>query len=336
MRSLPDRRRFLAGLALLFICADPSPAGAQVVEAVGGRALGMAGAFVALADDSTATWWNPAGLTAGPILDLGLGWASADINGGFPAREGQGSWFSVGVLPFGISYYRLQITNIPTAPDSAGREDGGAIVPVRSLSASQLGGTVAHTLIGGLQVGTTLKYVRASGLAGEMVAPASAGPPQVLEQAASLDGGEAEGAFDFDVGVLMFQGPVRIGGVVRNVLEPVLSGVTMSRMVRVGAAYEAVRVVKVPLTLSADVDLMDYGTTSGDRQVVAIGGEGWTSGRRLGIRAGARFNLVGAQEHVVTTGVSVAIWTGLYVDGHLAYGGASDEGGWGVAARASF
>jgi hypothetical protein len=90
------------------------------------------------------------------------------------------------------------------------------------------------------------------------------------------------------------------------------------------------------MTLSADVDLLDYGTTSGERQVVAIGGEGWTSGRRLGIRAGARFNLVGAQERVVTTGVSVAIRTGLYVDGHLAYGGASDEGGWGVAARASF
>lgn len=335
MRS-PAARRCLPTLVLLFICTAASSAQAQVVEAVGGRALGMAGAFVALADDSTATWWNPAGLTDGPLFNLGLGWASADNKEGFPAREGQGSWFAVGVLPFGISYYRLQITNIPTAPDGAGREDGGAIVPVRSLSASQLGATVAHTLIGGLQVGTTLKYVRASGLASDMVAPVSAGPPQVLEQAASLDGGAAEGGFDLDVGVLMFQGPVRIGGVVRNVLEPVLSGVTMPRTVRVGAAYEGVKVVKVPLTLSADVDLMDYGTTSGDRQVVAFGGEGWTSGRRLGIRAGARFNLVGARQRVVTTGASVAIRTGLYVDGHLAYGGATDEGGWGVAARASF
>jgi hypothetical protein len=323
-------------LVLFFICADPSPAPAQVVEAVGVRALGLAGAFVALADDSTATWWNPAGLAAGPVVDLGLGWTSADTKGGFPAREGEGSWFAIGVKPFGIGYYRLQITNIPTAPDSAGREDGEAVVPVRSLSASQLGATFAHTLIAGLQVGTTLKYVRASGLASDMVTPAAAGPSQVLEQAASLDGGSAEGAFDLDVGVLVFQGPVRVGGVVRNILEPVLSGVTMSRMVRVGAAYEDLKVVTVPLTLSVDADLLTYGTTSGDRRVVAIGGEGWTNGRRLGIRAGARFNLVGAQERVFTTGASVAIRTGLYVDGQLAYGGASDEAGWGVAARASF
>jgi hypothetical protein len=169
-----------------------------------------------------------------------------------------------------------------------------------------------------------------------MVAPVAAGPSQVLEQASSLDGGSAENAFDLDIGVLMFQGPVRIGGVVRNVLEPELGGVTMSRMVRVGAAYEGMKVIKVPLTLSVDADLLTYGTTSGDRQVVAIGGEGWTNGRRLGIRAGARFNLAGAQERVLTTGVSVAVRAGLYVDGHLAYGGASDEGGWGVAARASF
>jgi hypothetical protein len=107
-------------------------------------------------------------------------------------------------------------------------------------------------------------------------------------------------------------------------------------MVRVGVAYEAANVVKVPLTLSVDADLLTYGTTSGDRQVVAFGGEGWTTGRRVGIRAGARFNLVGAQERVVTTGASVAIRSGLYVDGHVAYGGARDEGGWGVAARASF
>ena len=88
MRPLA-KRHCLPGLVLLFICAGTSPAPAQVVEAVGGRALGMAGAFVALADDSTATWWNPAGLTDGPILDLGLGWASADVNGAFPPARGR-------------------------------------------------------------------------------------------------------------------------------------------------------------------------------------------------------------------------------------------------------
>src|SRR5688572_15574551 len=47
----------------------PRPVAAQVFEAVGSRAQGMGGAFVAVANDSSATWWNPAGLADGPFLD---------------------------------------------------------------------------------------------------------------------------------------------------------------------------------------------------------------------------------------------------------------------------
>ena len=54
-------------LLCLPLTAVAAPAGAQIVESVGSRALGMGGAFVAVASDSTATWWNPAGLAAGPF-----------------------------------------------------------------------------------------------------------------------------------------------------------------------------------------------------------------------------------------------------------------------------
>ena len=37
-------------------------AAAQTAEVVGTRALGMGGAFVAVADDPSAVYWNPAGL----------------------------------------------------------------------------------------------------------------------------------------------------------------------------------------------------------------------------------------------------------------------------------
>ena len=30
----------------------------------------MGGAFVAVASDSSATWWNPAGIAAGPFVDI--------------------------------------------------------------------------------------------------------------------------------------------------------------------------------------------------------------------------------------------------------------------------
>jgi len=52
-----------------FVCVvsllAAAPASAQIYESVGIRAQGMAGAFVAVADDADATWWNPAGLAGG-------------------------------------------------------------------------------------------------------------------------------------------------------------------------------------------------------------------------------------------------------------------------------
>ena len=60
-------RRFAAVVwPTLATCA--SPASVQVFESIGVRALGMGGAFVVVADDATANYWNPAGLATGPFL----------------------------------------------------------------------------------------------------------------------------------------------------------------------------------------------------------------------------------------------------------------------------
>src|SRR5687768_825184 len=60
-------------LALLLMVLLPvSSAGAQTFETAGVRALGMGGAFVAVADDVSAVWWNPAGLATGPFFSLAI------------------------------------------------------------------------------------------------------------------------------------------------------------------------------------------------------------------------------------------------------------------------
>jgi hypothetical protein len=88
---------------LLLVAFVPTPLLAQPVEMVGSRALGMGGAFVAVANDSSATWWNPAGLAAGPFLDVALTRGTFDgSDQRQPARGG--TWgFSVGTPPFGLS-----------------------------------------------------------------------------------------------------------------------------------------------------------------------------------------------------------------------------------------
>src|SRR5437773_12382251 len=100
---------FLFAAALVMIATNCS---AQIVESVGNRALGMGGAFVAVAADSTATWWNPAGLATGPFSDVSLGSGITDLKEQVPARRDRVSWFAATAPAVGVSYYRLRITDI--------------------------------------------------------------------------------------------------------------------------------------------------------------------------------------------------------------------------------
>src|SRR5581483_2966848 len=61
MASATTRLRFL-GIFVLFYACTPLPILAQTTGGVGERALGMGGAFVGTADDTSAVYWNPAGL----------------------------------------------------------------------------------------------------------------------------------------------------------------------------------------------------------------------------------------------------------------------------------
>ena len=201
-------------LACVWLVTAPRPAWAQVAESVGSRALGMGGAFVAVASDSSATWWNPAGLAAGPFVDAAVARAIAETRGGVTWRR-TASWFALATPPLGVSYYRFRITDIrpssPTAAGEGGREERWAGVPVRSLAASHLGVTLVQTLISGVHAGATLKYVRGavhSGRAGAGVTT----PSDLLDAGEGLGEGDVRSRFDVDAGLLAVAGPVRLAG----------------------------------------------------------------------------------------------------------------------------
>lgn len=333
-------------MALLCLWAA-IPAEAQIVESVGSRALGMGGAFVAVASDSSATWWNPAGLAAGPFVDVGWGKSVVDTTQTVSAIRHRPSWIALVTPPIGVSVYRFRITDIqPFAPIDAvldGRQDGGAGVYPRSLSVSQVGVTVLRTVAQGIHVGTTLKYVRGTVTAGESILGSD--PGELLDSGESLEGGTAESRFDLDLGLLGVAGAFRIGALVRNVREPEFGSATLPggsrntvrlpRQVRLGLAFNAEDSMKVPL-MAVDADLRSYDTPVGERQVVAVGAEQWLLARRLGVRAGGRFNTRGAKERTATVGATLAVRGGLLLEAHAAGGGASAEQGWGVGARVSF
>src|SRR6185503_6043469 len=76
---LRPMRRLFPCVSVLCALGWSGAAGAQAIETVGERAMGMGGAFVAMADDSSATWWNPGGLAAGPFVDIAAGWSRTEF-----------------------------------------------------------------------------------------------------------------------------------------------------------------------------------------------------------------------------------------------------------------
>jgi hypothetical protein len=304
---------------------------AQTIETVGERAMGMGGAFVAVADDSSATWWNPAALAAGPFLDASIGVSRTEFRQD-GERTGRTTPVAVSLStpPFGVSYYRFRITNIqssgPTVTPPGGREDGRVGV-VQSLRLHDVGVTVLRTVFTGVHVGTTLKFLRGR-----------------VEHTTGDLGSTPEGQFDADLGVLAVAGSWRAGAVIRNLRAAEFGadaggdGIRLPRHARIGVAFDggARRDANVAWTVSADVDVVRYATVTGDRRVIAAGAERWLFAKRIGVRGGGRFNQVGHRERSATGGVSAAIRPGMFVEAHAVAGGSDDERGWGVAARVSF
>src|SRR5689334_19929481 len=213
-------------LVIIYVLLRVTDAQGQTFELADPRALGMGDAYVAVASDSSATWWNPAGLAAGPFIDLSISRNHGQAGGDDPrAWRGNLTSFALGTPPAGVSYYRFRITDV-TAQGSTATADGDRQstrtgVAIRSIPASQLGVTLVQSLISGIHVGSTLKYVR-----GEVRSATGAGRnDDLLDAGDALSGtGGSDGAFDLDVGILGVFGPIRAGGVVRNLRHASVGG----------------------------------------------------------------------------------------------------------------
>ena len=74
----------------------------------------------------------------------------------------------------------------------------------------------------------------------------------------------------------------------------------------------------------------------GEARQVAIGGEQWLWSRRIGVRAGGRWNWLRREERSASVGISVGIRSGTYIDGQFTRGRDEYERGWSIATRTSF
>ena len=322
------RCAWTAGLTLHLAAVS---AAAQAVEWVGTRALGMAGAFVAVADDTTAIYWNPAGLAAGPIFGVAIDVATMGEPGGrgTPERDegldGRGAFAGASTLPIGVAYYRLRSSG------AAPLEDGGT-GRLSTLETRHLAVALVQSLGAAVTVGAALKWVH-----GEAATGTSSGPPaDWLDEARALDR-QGSDTFDLDVGVTATAGRAKFGLTGRNLRQPSFAArgggrLELARQVRAGVAWRA----GPQVLLAADADLTSTDTPLGEKRHVAAGVEWQVLPAALVLRGGARASTVDDAAPAGSAGLSAAVSDGLWLDAQITLGAARGSASWGVAGRLAF
>ena len=97
-----------AAVPMLAVAEEGSHAAEFLSHGVGARALGMGSSFVSIADDATATYWNPAGLVQ--IQKRAFAAMYSDSFG-----TAQGSFLSKGLVEYNFFSYVQQIEGIGSA-----------------------------------------------------------------------------------------------------------------------------------------------------------------------------------------------------------------------------
>jgi F plasmid transfer operon, TraF, protein len=303
--------RIIAAFALFLPLTFPVSVHAQTFGGIGARAEGMGGAFVAVADDATAVYWNPAGIATGATFDL-------------QASKGHDSHLFVGAaLPvLAASYYRTrELSGLPTVSGSPDRQTGGSgQVQVRTLTTTNFGVTMVQTVVPGLVIGTTARVLRGG-----------------------IEGFQRRTTVDLDAGAMVSAWDVRFGLTARNLREPEFQTeggmVRMTRQFRVGAALVP-RALPTgahgPFSLAIDADLRTTPDVRGDRRTAAAGGEYWLGKGLVGVRGGVRWSTSGDSRRAVSGGFTVRLPRSVHAEGQLTKANDSDEKEWAVGARVTF
>ena len=340
-------RTRLAAIVILVVSVATVSVSAQEWESLGTRALGLAGAFVAVADDATAAYWNPAGLSTGSVFSLLFDHTFTEtlIDRSRVDSLGivrTGTIIGMSTNTTALSYYRLVIDQVEghqlggVTGSDATEERESRQRALRSLVTHNLALTRATFLGSGFSVGSTVRYVRSSfgvNLVGSNVTTARALHQNIGRETHS------QNHYDLDVGLKAGGAKFQVGLVARNLRNPSLrvpggSAFRLGRQIRTGLAFRPVG----GLLLTADVDLTRLAAFRGDRRNMAVGAEK-RFGTWLAVRGGARVNLDNVRVNpatVVAFGFSMALTTGLFVDGQWTRGRDGTENGWSAGGRLSY
>jgi len=324
----------LRSLVFVMLAAGCAAAtSAQTFDTVGTRAAGMGGAFVAVADDASAAYWNPGGFAAGNYFTMVIDRNTVKVDSGTPdgAANGSGLLVAVGMPALGLSYYRLRSTTL--SPSGARGSTAGEADALRldTLITHHSGITLVQSIADRIAVGATLKLVR--GVAASTLVPDDGSRDRLLRNAGELDG-KGSSKFDADVGVMATAGTFKAGITVRNLTRPGFQTragnalLTLPRQARAGVAMTLLD----GWAVAADLDLTRVSGPAGFVRNLAAGTEG-RIGRKAFVRGGLRLNTAGSRQPVVAAGASYALLGSVLIDAQVTGGSDRAQHGWGLAAR---
>jgi hypothetical protein len=292
----------------------------------------MGGAFVAVADDASAVYWNPAGLALGGsyfslLIDTTFGEAEPEstLHGG----RGSSQLIAFSTPPLGLSYYRLGTTRLRPVPTFT----ASPVTQLDRLTTHHAGVTLVQSITSSLAVASTLKLVRGIAASGVVI---DSSRDDLLDEGGNLPD-RASSRFDADIGVMATLGSLRAGLTVRNVTSPEFDTpagdpLELDRQSRAGIAYLGL----AQIILAADIDLERVRGSLGDVRNFAAGAEAQVI-RRAAIRTGVRLNTLsdqpGGRAAAYTLGTSVAAFRSLLVDAQVTMGSDAADRGWGIAGR---
>lgn len=286
----------------------PAVTSAQTFGGIGTRAEGMGGAFVAVADDATAIYWNPAGIATGATFDFQV--SRADSPPG-------ATLFIGATMPVvGVGFYRTH--TVQGSPDR--QNEGSGKVPIRTLTTSNVGVTVVQSIVSTLVIGSTARLVRGG-----------------------ADSFDTRTTVDFDAGAMWSAGGLRLGITGRNLREPEFENgsgpVRLDRQVRAGIAFAPRSLpagVHGPFSIAFDADLTTLAVADGNLRMAAIGGEYWLAHGSLGARAGVRWRTLGDPRRTLSGGLTVRLPRSIFAEGQVTKQQEGGETQWSVGARVTF
>ena len=292
---------------------------------LGARATGLAGAFTAVADDSTAFHWNPAGIVYGNLIRAGFyaGNSFRDrnelVNGVRQGLPGDPSILDGGDgLGFSTSFTMLGVAVSGLTETSTFLEDD--LLRSRGLETLDVAVSLVQSLpLDELTVGVNARFVR--GTAFERADRASSVLPDNrnvsdLVGSATANEGLTENEFGLDLG-LLYQPKqwLRLGLMARNLTEPTFhteSGneIVLSRHARAGVAFmmESDFLVAIDADLtSRDFPLESLAVSEGVApwRELSVGVEKAWGSRRVAVRGGLRTEIAGSS--LSRPGISVGV-----------------------------